>query len=460
MVLRRDAILCVAGQILGFVASRMEAAEPAAPTPGIERIGTGEYQAFYLVDGKIWGVGSNRAGQLGVGHTDPYAQVPPIRIKLPPDLRFIDVAGGGYQSLAVDSTGHVWTWGSKLFGQRGDGIPVDKTKSPELWNDGTPFRIPQDSTGKDFGDVIGVRSAMWFNVALKKDGTVWVWGMSGKEHPDSTGILGNGSTQTVAVLRPTQVPFEPGVSIVQIETSESLILARDSKGGVWSWGGGAAPKEARGTGSPDYSRPLRLPNLPEIKDIAAGGAEFSYALDVDGNLWGWGLRGTYLGIGPPNGGWVPVATPKKLSFPEFGEHKAVSVVASAHSTHVILDDGTLWGWGDSAMGEVGNGVMLDFSTRNYAWNWASYQAMVFRPVRIVPGVSNFRAIYTTSQCFYCYAVTADGRVYSWGRNKTGILGNGVLPTGDAGTHPDSWDVALATPVSPLTTPATKAPSRP
>ena len=92
-----------------------------------------------------------RAGELGLGNIDPSVQVPPILIKLPPDLRFIDVAGGGYQGLAADSTGHVWTWGSKLFGQRGDGVAVDKTKkSPELWCDGTPFRIPQDSTGKDF----------------------------------------------------------------------------------------------------------------------------------------------------------------------------------------------------------------------------------------------------------------------------------------------------------------------
>jgi len=39
----------------------------AAPGPSsaVQFIGAGEYQAFYLADGKIWGVGSNRAGQLG-----------------------------------------------------------------------------------------------------------------------------------------------------------------------------------------------------------------------------------------------------------------------------------------------------------------------------------------------------------------------------------------------------------
>ena len=63
---------------------------------------------------------------------------------------------------------------------------------------------------------------------------------------------------------------------------------------------------------------------------------------------------------------------------------------------------------------------------------------------------DFKALYSTSQCFYSYAVTASGTLYSWGRNKTGILGNGVLPTGDAGTYPDSWNVPVATKVSPLT----------
>ncbi len=103
----------------GTVASR-EAA-------GLQKIAPGEYQCFFLVDGKVLGIGSNRCGQLGIGLGAPYPPVPPIEIKAPPDVEFIDVAAGGYHSLAADRTGQVWTWGSNRFGQKGDGSPSIKT---------------------------------------------------------------------------------------------------------------------------------------------------------------------------------------------------------------------------------------------------------------------------------------------------------------------------------------------
>lgn len=441
----------------GLLVPRLSAAPPATPvrTPsvaagkaasGLQKIAPGEYQCFYLVDGKIWGVGSNRAGQLGIGMNSSHAAVPPIKLKFPPDVRLVDVAAGGYHSLALDSSGHVWTWGGNAWGQKGDGSPIDRpgTSPPEA--NGLPAKLATDAAGKDFGDVVGVESGWCINLALKKDGTVWVWGRNDKE---VCGIVGNGDTTTAAFNRPTQVPFDPPVSIVQIATSGNLIMARDSQGGVWSWGGGEGSKATRGTNHDEFSRPHRVPDLPPAKTIAVGD-QFSYALDADGNLWGWGAAATYLGLGSPKGQWLLQPTPKKLDFPEFGGRRVASVVVSAHTTHVILDDGSLWGWGDSALGEVGNGEMLDFSKHNYNWDWGKFERMVFRPVRIAAEAGNFNAIYTNAMCFYCYATTADGKFYSWGRNKTGVLGDGVQPIGKNAEHPDSWNVATATQVFPLT----------
>ncbi len=423
----------------GTVASR-EAA-------GLQKIAPGEYQCFFLVDGKVLGIGSNRCGQLGIGLGAPYPPVPPIEIKAPPDVEFIDVAAGGYHSLAADRTGNVWTWGSNRFGQKGDGSPLDQEGVPAPVANGLPARIPADSTGKDFKDVIRVDSGWWINLALKKDGSVWVWGRNAEE---TSGLAGDRAIKMLVIDRPTQVPFNPPVCIVDVATSGTLMIARDSKGRVWSWGGGAGSKEDRGSGSGEYSKPHQLPNLPQVKAIAVGDG-FSYALDTNGSLWGWGRSGTYLGLGPAKGGWVPQPTPTKLAFPEFGGQKVASVAVSGHTSHVILDDGTLWGWGDSAMGEVGDGQMLDFRKMNYSWDWGKFELMVFRPVRIAPQVRNFQAIYSTPACFYTYALTRDGKVYSWGRNKTGILGDGIIPTGKVAEHPDSWNVPTATQVFPLTT---------
>ncbi|MFP2923635.1 RCC1 domain-containing protein [Pyxidicoccus sp. 3LG] len=414
---------------------------------GLTRIATAEYQLFYLVDGQVLGLGSNRAGQLGVGHANPYNQVPPTRIALPETLRFKDVAGGGFQSLALDVQGRVWTFGQNLYGQRGDGTTNDQPNRATTPNNGQPYLVLTDSTGATFDNVVAVRSALLFNMALKADGSVWVWGMSGTAIGNTLGIAGDGNTAPRNITRPTRVPLPQGVRITTFTTNDSTLFALDDTGKVWAWGGGSAA-ETLGTGRfNDYARPNSL-NIPvKVKEVAAGGSRWAVALDENGALWGWGIQGTFLGLGAPTGQWYPVATPVKLSFPEFGSRKIAHVSANGHATHVILDDGSLWGWGDSAMGEVGNGVMLDFATypTPYQWDWSNYQKMVFRPVRIAPGVT-FKALHNTAQSFYGYATATDGTIYSWGRNKTGVLGNGVLPTGDVANRPDSWNVATATAV--------------
>ncbi|MBJ6763784.1 hypothetical protein JGU66_23680 [Myxococcaceae bacterium JPH2] len=425
-------------------------------------IHTAEYQAFYLVDGKVLGIGSNRLGQLGFGTSVAYNQVPAAPIAVDPSLRFQGVAGGGYQSIALDVLGRVWTFGDNRFGQRGDGTTNDLPNSPAPGNNGIPYLIPQDASGQPFNGVVSVRSGLLFNLALKQDGSVWVWGHNGTAVGNSTGIAGDGDTVGRNMTRPFKVPLPTGTRIVDIATNDFIAFALDEQGHAWAWGGGAVAQENLGTGRPtEYAQPRQVAITSRIVQLAPGGDAFAYALDDQGRLWGWGVRGTYLGLGSPTGGWNPVATPRLLSFPEFGAHRVVQVAASGHTTHVILDDGTLWGWGDSAMGEVGNGAMLDFATypTPYRWDWGLFEKLVFRPVQIAPGVT-FRSISTTSESFYCYAVATDGRVFSWGRNKTGILGNGVLPTGDLANRPDSWNVATAAPVpAHLLTSATPTPSR-
>lgn len=47
-------------------------------------------------------------GQLRVGHSNPYNLVPPVDIARPRELRFKDVAGGGFQSVALAPLGRGW----------------------------------------------------------------------------------------------------------------------------------------------------------------------------------------------------------------------------------------------------------------------------------------------------------------------------------------------------------------
>ena len=73
-----------------------------------------------LADGSLWEWGSNRFGQLGDGSTRN--ALTPIRLIEPPGVRFDKVNSGGAANYALDSTGHLWSWGLNNVGQLGGGL--------------------------------------------------------------------------------------------------------------------------------------------------------------------------------------------------------------------------------------------------------------------------------------------------------------------------------------------------
>jgi alpha-tubulin suppressor-like RCC1 family protein len=438
-----------AGALDATVESSVEASSDASLdtsiAPGLTKVGTGEYETFYLMDGVIYAYGGS-TGTLGLGSYMGLS-IPPRAIDTPAGLKFLDVQGGLHQSMAIDENHRVWTWGVPALSGSGAGN-VDPT---------VPYMITVDSDGKVFGGVTAIQPTTTFDSALKSDGTVWVWGDC------SGGILGDGNANAdagAAVSAPTQVPLPlpAGVVVTKILGNYAM-LALATDGSVWSWG--SAEGGVLGTGNTtDGTVPRKVVNLPtDIVDIAVGGSDWFIALTSAGELYGWGYRNPYLGIP----GYAPQATPISLTTILSLPHPVKVVVADSLTTHVILTDGTLWGWGDSANGQIGDGQEPDWAEAGCGWDFMAYDLMVYKPVPIVPAVSNFTRIFANvAYDFYDYAQTADGKLYSWGRNKTGTLGNGVYAAaanGNSGTasdvaahHANSWDVSTATLVTPFTTP--------
>lgn len=414
----------------------------APSSSGLNKIALGEYQMFFIVKGKVRALGSNRADEAGFDKDHGSIPIPAQIITVPKEINFTDVACGGYHSLALDDSGHVWAWGGNDYGNVGIGAADKEFHLPAI--------VKTDANGDPFDDVAEVGSGFHFCVARKKDGSVWTWGLSGddKEGYNSTGISGDGDKSSHPETRPVKVKFPDGISIAKISAGMNIIMALDTNGDVWSWGGGERV-ESRGTGNRDCATPTKLSKLPaHIKDITAGSG-CNYAIDADGNLWGWGYEGAYLCLGDGKDFHHPTPYPVKLDFPDLNGHvKAVAV--SQLTTHALKDDGTLWGWGDSAMGEVGDGTMNDWANTNppYYWDWERYEKMIMKPVQVL---DNVETVYGSSQAPYVYAVKKDGTIWSWGRNKTGALGNKKeLPPSDyVAKHPDTWDVPKPAQVTPF-----------
>jgi alpha-tubulin suppressor-like RCC1 family protein len=412
------------------------------PTPGLTKVGTGEYSTYYLVDGTIYAYAGS-TGILGVGPTGPLTAIPPVPIASPAGLKFKDVVGGLHQSIALDVNGNVWTWGDSL--PSGTGAT---STTPVL---ASPTQVMTDTLGHPFTDIKAIyatnnSSFLGYDAAIKNDGTVWVWG-------DCTqGVSGDGTGGAI-YSRPTQVPLKlpAGVTITQLGISY-IVAALASDGTVWAWGGSNTED---GTGSVnDPNNPHQVQGLPtNLKQIAVG--PVAYALTTDGELYGWGYANAYLGIPGYDPQGSAISLKKTLDLPA----PVASIAISSLTSHAILTDGSLWSWGSAGCGGIGDGQEPFWAT--CGWDFMSYDMMVYKPVRIVPTVSNFKVVFANSAFdFYIYALTEDGHLYSWGRNKSGTLGNGVYAgtaNGNGGaasdmsaTYPNSWDVPTATEVSPMT----------
>lgn len=405
-------------------------------------VATGEYHCYILDQS------THRLYSVMTGRAEEVEGLPQGKIRT--------ASSGAHHALAVDEDGAVWAWGTNQNGECGNGRIGEDVVAPR--------RIERDSMGAPFRGVVAVvgggGDGGWTSAALKADGTVWVWGNT--RH----GIRGNGGEGGDNPL-PVKVVFPKGTVIVKLLVYE-IGIALDKNGRVWTWGGGGQYgveyQLARGKKVVDAYRPEMIPLPGRAKDIA-GGSKWNYALLEDQSLYGWGQYTSYLGLG--EGGFsrqpAPQLRPQRLDEKLKLPQPIRCICTNSVATYVILKDSTIWAWGDNSMGAIGIGEELDFAhyrrgdghAAPYAWDWGAGQLLVQKPVHLARGLHSFTGMWTAnSLVYYVYAEDRQGQLYSWGRNKGGMLGNGVVESdrerGQIGAeYPNSWDVTLVTPVNPF-----------
>lgn len=93
---------------------------------GVTAIAGGGIHSLALdTNGNVWAWGANFYGALGNGSADFIPHPTPSPVGGLPVI-VVAIAGGGYHSLALDSTGQVWAWGWNSSGQLGDGTTIDR----------------------------------------------------------------------------------------------------------------------------------------------------------------------------------------------------------------------------------------------------------------------------------------------------------------------------------------------
>lgn len=217
-----------------------------------------EHSLALKPDGTVWAWGFNKHGQLGDGTTtlERYTAVQVQGLR-----RVVAIAAGDRHSLAVKADGTVWAWGWNQEGELGGGA----------WPRGSATPVQT----KTLTHMIAVAAGRGRSLALKSDGTVWVWGEAIRERDDGTWCNS---------IIPVQV--KGLMNIIAVAAGFSHFLALKTDGTVWAWGINSSFALGDGTRESRLV-PLKVNGLTNVIAIAAGNS-YSLAVKADGTVWAWG----------------------------------------------------------------------------------------------------------------------------------------------------------------------------
>lgn len=439
-----------AGTASANVSVTVNPAPVTPPTSGEAKVvvGLGEYQAYFIDSSKhLWGVGNiSNIGTNGQG-----TPAIPRRVSVTPlDLKFKAVIGGLHGGAAIDEYGNMWVMGDNDQGQHGQG-DVNATLMPR--------KILVDSAGNPFTNIVAgtayfVKTTTGGHngfFAIKADGTLWVWGRT------LAGMRGNGTDNIPAnsnTRKPVQVIIPGGRKVKQI-VAGNFAIALCTDGTVWTWGQTPDANLGYSATGMNYASPHMVPGLSNISQIAGSGS-FNYALSSNGILYGWGTNGNQMcDMTYPAGNGLTYPTPRpltnitnKLPLP------IKKIVTNTVATHVILEDGSMYGWGLNSEGAVGVGserIWSNFSPQ-YAWDFTSTpNELVKTPTPIAPTVKFADVFGSNVYTFYTYAIGVDGQLYCWGRNKASVLAVQIAAPNPVvvGARQSAWNRKWPTPVNPF-----------
>jgi alpha-tubulin suppressor-like RCC1 family protein len=369
-------------------------------------------------------MGENNLGQLGIGTETGPENCPgsgacsTVPVAVSGLTEATAVSAGVGHSLTLRSNEEVVSWGLNEYGQLGNG---STTRSI------TPVAVCVEvACANHLGHVQAIAASFFQSMALQ-NGEVLTWG------EDQYGELGVatapqqcGSTPCSTV--PVRVSGLQHVSAIADGGGHDLAL---QEGTVWAWGRNERGQLGIGS-TTNQSQPVRVcesktcnpttgPWLEHVKAIAAG-AYSSYAVLENGTVVSWGENfGGSLGNGSATGPEECQVNPIKfcsktpVHVVNLEHVKTVASHSGAWFALALLENGTVYSWGENQWGQLGDGQDgIEEVTK--AVNHSA------TPVQVV-GLSEVAAIAAGGS--HSLALKTSGNMLAWGRNNWGQLGQGL-----------------------------------
>jgi alpha-tubulin suppressor-like RCC1 family protein len=396
------------------------------PLGNVKKIATYAYNTFFILnDGSIHGFGWNSRA-LGFGAN--YGNIGfPTKLNFVGVNNVIDVAVGYNFSLFLMNDGTVYSCGSN-----NGAIGEDDA------NRYTPTIIPS------LTDIVKIFAGYESSFFIDSEGYVYVCGNN-----STNGLGSTGTTKT-----PTKITIPKDIIHISSSNTHTMFLKSDGK--VYSCGTNYHGEIGNGTTSP-VNVPTKIP-ITNVKSIATSSNRTVFLKnDNTVHVCGKNTDGS-LGLGLDN----------SIDIKKMAEQIPITDVKAiaAYGNHnlIVMNDDTLYGWGNNTYGQLGLGNITgaDWRTKNVptlidffhihskftnihkvsAGQKESYflkrDGTIYRTGQIFPELlplpdnikvqdmcmSTTGTVTSIGSYNEYFLITQDSEVYCWGSNSYGQLGLG------------------------------------
>lgn len=331
---------------------------------------------------------------------------------------YVSVSSGTKHTLSIKTDGSLWAWGNNQLGQIGSKSVPD---NENVFNEYYPVKI--------MDDVDAILAKNNYSLAIKTDGSLWIWG-GGTYH----GTFGN--VETWSLSEPTYIM--DNVKSADITDRHLAILKTD--GSLWLF---ESQKEILMFAAADELHTRMIKVAEQVKEISCA-ASFILMQNYDDELYAIELSddlqmqreyvpeniakdilsfSTYSTEGGFSGNvaiikkdqtlWIRDASKNQTWIFEKSMDNVAAVSGGRGFAMAIKTDGSLWGWGVNSCGQIGDGTSDIYTPIGDIKE--DYSKDV--PVKILDGV---RAVSCGDD--FTMAIKTDGSLWAWGANPNGELG--------------------------------------
>jgi alpha-tubulin suppressor-like RCC1 family protein len=370
------AIILVCGGVLWFI----RAHRPLPPPPLSSTISAGgSYMLAIDADGRIFGWGSGRTGQLGL--LDACSSNVPLEMLGEPAWRSVHAGEAASYAIATDGT----LWHRTFEREQGCGMNLHLRHAYEPLNWSSHWLKVQEAWGVAMG--------------LDEQHTLWFW-QDSEILPEAARDLGGRAQATLSKVD-AAVQWQDFC----MGTDRNYAVASD--GTLWRT---AVASNRAGLPEPDLSKKMTQVSVPALftRVFCRFNGLHILALDTQGNLWGlgdnsYGELATISQTGLPPRFFVKI----ELPIQRVTQRRWRDVAVGSGFTLAIAADGSLWSWGRNGRGALGTGGRENSGEPlrvDYWHHWAAVSAG-----------------YDVAM-----GLTTGGDIYTWGTNEDGALGDGVV----------------------------------